>query len=53
MAGAPLGALAGGVLLESIGGPATILVLSGWTLALAVVSTHSRSRREGPQATEQ
>jgi predicted MFS family arabinose efflux permease len=53
MAGAPLGALVGGFLLESVGGSATILVLTGWTLALAVVSTVSRSLREGPQATEQ
>jgi predicted MFS family arabinose efflux permease len=53
MAGAPLGALVGGFLLESVGGRATILVLTGWTLALAVVSTVSRSLREGPQATEQ
>jgi len=49
MAGAPLGALAGGFLLESVGGRTTILALSGWTLALAVVSTASRSLREGPE----
>jgi predicted MFS family arabinose efflux permease len=48
MAGAPIGALAGGFLLESVGGRATILALSGWTLALAIVSTASRSLREGP-----
>jgi predicted MFS family arabinose efflux permease len=49
MAGAPLGALAGGFLLENVGGRATILALSGWTLALAIVSTASRSLREGPE----
>jgi predicted MFS family arabinose efflux permease len=48
MAGAPLGALVGGFLLENVGGRATILALSGWTLALAIVSTASRSLREGP-----
>jgi len=32
---------------------ATILVLTGWTLGLAVVSTVSRSLREGPEATQQ
>jgi MFS family permease len=50
MAGAPLGALVGGVLLEAVGGRVTILALAGWTVVLAVVSTVSRSLRAGPQA---
>jgi predicted MFS family arabinose efflux permease len=50
MAGAPLGSLIGGLLLEGIGGRATILALAGWTLVLALVSTASRSLREGPSA---
>jgi MFS family permease len=48
MAGAPIGSLVGGFLLEGIGGRATILVLVAWTLALAILSTMSRSLREGP-----
>jgi MFS family permease len=49
MAGAPVGSLVGGVLLESVGGRETVLVLAGWTLVLALVSSASRSLREGPE----
>ena len=49
MAGAPIGSLVGGFLLEGVGGRATILALAGWTLALAVVSSTSRSLRDGPE----
>lgn len=49
MAGAPLGALAGGFLLETVGGRMTILALTGWTLVLAVVSTASGKADGGPK----